>query len=98
MYYVKDGGILTCLDLVSDKQVSRIRTGGRGIHYVSSFIAGDRLFVFSGDGRVTVPTLEAIPEIVTKNDLADDISATPAIVDGVTYIRTHSGMWAFGET
>ena len=39
----------------------------------------------------------ANPEVLAINDLEEDVFATPAIVDGVIYVRTHSALFAFGE-
>ena len=39
----------------------------------------------------------ANPEVLAINDMGEDIFATPAIVDGVIYVRTHSALFAFGE-
>ena len=37
------------------------------------------------------------PEVLAINDMEEDVFATPAIVDGVIYVRTHSSLCAFGE-
>ena len=36
-------------------------------------------------------------EVLAKNDLGEEIRATPAVVGGVIYIRTASGLAAFGQ-
>ncbi len=97
IYFVKNGGILTCLDLETGRQVYRTRTRGRGTHYASPVIADGKLYTASGDGRMTVLTLGPKPEVVAINDMQDGVYATPAIVDGTLYVRTHSALFAFGE-
>lgn len=98
VYFVKNGGILTCLELKTGKRVYRMRTPGRGTHYASPVIAGGKLFTVSGDGRITVLTLGPRPEILATNDMADGVYATPAIVGGSIYVRTHSALFAFRDS
>ncbi len=95
VYFVKNGGILTCLELKTGKRVYRTRTRGRGTHYASPLIADGKLFTIAGDGRITVLTLGPDPKILATNDMQQSVYATPAIVDGTIYVRTHSSMHAF---
>ena len=95
IYLVKNGGVLTCLDLRTGTRVYRMRTRGRGTHYASPLIAGDKLFTSAGDGRISVITLGPEAEVLATNDMEDGVYATPAIVDGTLYVRTHSALFAF---
>ena len=97
LYFVKNGGILTCIDLESGKQVYRMRTTGRGTHYASPIIADGKLYTVAGKGRFTVLTTGPNPKILATNEMRDRVYATPAIVDGILYVRTHSALFAFGE-
>ena len=97
IYFVKNGGLLTCLELKTGKPVYQERTKGQGTHYASPLIADDKLYTFSGEGRISVLTLGPDPEILSINDMADLVYATPAIVDGTIYVRTHSTLFAFRE-
>lgn len=95
VYFVKNGGVLTCLDLKTGERVYRVRTRGRGTHYASPLIAGDKLFTVAGDGHISVLQLGTEPEILAVNDMQDGVYATPAIVDSTIYVRTHSALFAF---
>ena len=95
VYFVKNGGVITCLDLKTGKRVYRIRTKGRGTHYASPLIADGKLFTVAGNGRITVMTLGPNPEILATNDMGGPVYATPAIVDGCLYVRTHTDLFAF---
>ena len=96
VYLVKNGGVLTCIDLATGKATSRQRTPGRGTHYASPIIAADRLYLTAGDGRISVMTLGPEPQALTTNDLGVPVYATPAVADGVLYVRTHDALYAFG--
>jgi len=97
IYFVKNGGILTCLDAKAGQRVYRMRTGGRGTHYASPLIADGKIYTIAGDGCISVLTLGASPEILATNDMQEGVSATPAIVDGTIYVQTHSALFAFRE-
>jgi outer membrane protein assembly factor BamB len=97
IYFVKNGGILTCLDVKNGQRVYRTRTGGRGTHYASPLIADGKIYTTAGDGHISVLTLDANPEILAVNDMQEGVYATPAVVDGTIYVRTHSTLFAFRE-
>ena len=97
IYFVKNGGILTCLDIETGKRVHRLRTRGTGTHYASPIIAGSKLYSTSGDGTVSVLSLKGKPKVIATNELGDDIYATPAAVGGVLYFRTHTSLRAYGN-
>lgn len=97
LYFVKNGGLLTCVDKQTGKRVYRSRTDGKGTHYASPIIANNHLLTFSGDGKVTTVQLGADFKILATNQLDDSIYATPAIDEGVLYIRTHTKIYAFGK-
>lgn len=98
VYLVKNGGLVTCIDLETGERVYRKRTGGRGTHYASPIIAGGHLYVADGRGQIAVLTLGEQPEVVALNSLNDPIYATPAVSGDVLYIRSHSALWAFARS
>ena len=73
-----------------------MRTPGRGTHYASPFISGGKLYTISGVGVITVLTLGPNPKILATNDMLDEVYASPAVVDGTIYVRTHAALYAFG--
>lgn len=97
LYLVKNGGQLTCLDVKTGKMVYRKRTGGTGTHYASPLIADGNLYTIAGNGRISVVQSGESPGILAVNDMDDEVYATPAIVDGVIYLRTHSALYAFAK-
>jgi outer membrane protein assembly factor BamB len=96
IYMVRNGGVLTCMDAATGKVVYRGRVGAPGPYFSSPVVANGRLILASGDGVVTVLGTGDHLEVLAKNDFAEEIRATPAVVGGVLYIRTASGLFAFG--
>ncbi len=97
VYFVKNGGILTCLDVKTGQRIYRTRTGGSGTHYASPIIADGKIYTVAGDGLISVLKLGAQKEILAVNDMQDSVYATPAIVDGTLYVRTRSALFSFRE-
>lgn len=95
IYFVKNGGIITCVEIESGKKVYKRRTGAKGTHYASPIIADDKLYSASGDGTIAVVRLGKRPKILARNKLGERTYATPAVVDGVLYVRTHESLFAF---
>ena len=96
VYFVKNGGVLSCIELASGERVSRMRTRGRGTHYASPIIADGKLFSTAGNGTISVLSLGPKPKVLAVNRMPDPTYATPAIVDGTLYVRTHQRLYAFG--
>ena len=96
VYMVRNGGILTSVDAATGRVVYRGRVGAGGPYYASPVAVGNRVFLTSGDGVVSVLEIGDELKIIARNDLGEAIFASPAVVDGVLYVRTTSGMRAFG--
>ncbi|MEM6690965.1 MAG: PQQ-binding-like beta-propeller repeat protein [Planctomycetota bacterium] len=97
IYTVKNGGVLTSIDYRSGDMTARLRTKGTGTHYASPVIGGDHLYTVSGDGLISVLSLGAKPEVIATNQMPARVFATPAISDGVLYVRTHERLHAFSR-
>jgi hypothetical protein len=94
---VNDGGIVTTLNPETGEQIKQGRlTGALGAYYASPVAAGGHLYFMSERGAIAVlpPGGDLTPMIV--NDLAEDMYATPAFVDGRIYVRTVEALYAFG--
>jgi outer membrane protein assembly factor BamB len=60
-------------------------------------VAGDgKIYIASEMGRVYVLPPGGTLKALAINDLADNIYATPALVDGRIYLRTLSTLYCFG--
>lgn len=95
IYLVKNGGVLSVIDVASGERVSRVRTQGRGTHYASPIIAGDHLFTTAGDGTISVLSLGERPQSVAVSHLDEPVYATPVAMGRKLYIRSHQHLYAF---
>jgi outer membrane protein assembly factor BamB len=96
VYTVKDGGLLACLDPRDGKPLKFERLPGAGSYY-SSPVAGDgKIYLLSVSGTLSVVQAGRDWQVLSRTDFAEDVYATPAIVDGRIYLRTAGHLYCFG--
>ena len=97
LYMVKDGGIITSLDPATGRPLKEGRSReAPGEYYASPVAADGKVFLASGDGKITVLRAAAQWELLGVNDLGEEIRATPALSDGRIYVRTRGSLYCFG--
>lgn len=97
VYCIKNGGVLSCRDAKTGHLLFEERIGATGGYYASPVASGQNIYVASDTGAVTVVRASDKLEIISKNNLAERIQATPAIVGSNIYIRGQKTLWAFGN-
>ena len=98
LFLVRNGGIVTCLDRVTGKVAYRARAGAPGAYYASPVAADGRVYLASSEGVVTVISAAGDQlEVLARNELGEDIVATPAIVRKAIYVRTLGNLYAFED-
>lgn len=95
LYMVRNGGILSCLDAQTGKLLYRSRVGAPGAYYSSPIAANGNIYLASGDGVVTVVSDGDQLKVLSKNDLGEEIYATPAVIGDTLYVRTAGHLYAF---
>ena len=95
-YIVRLNGVLTAYDAATGEQVYRVRVG-TGTFTASPVAADGRLYIANEAGEVFV--VEAGREYVeiARNQMDEMIMATPAISDGLIFVRTLNFIYAIGE-
>ena len=97
LYMFNNNGILTAFNAETGERVFRQRVGGGGAFSASPIAADGRLYFTSEDGDVFVTTAGATFVELAKNPVGEVIMSTPAISNGVMYIRTLGGVVAIGQ-
>ncbi|MBM4040301.1 MAG: hypothetical protein FJ290_17480 [Planctomycetes bacterium] len=97
VYVAKGGGIVSCFDAATGKQLWCERLAGRGSCYASPVAGDGRVYVVSEAGEVTVLAAGAEPKAVGRNALGERCLATPAIVGSRLYFRTDRSLLCVGE-
>jgi len=97
VYMVRNGGIVSCMDAETGKLLYRERLGAAGPYYSSPIAAHGRIYIASGKGTITVFAAGDTLQVLARNELKEQIFATPAVVENKLYVRTVKHMYAFGE-
>ena len=97
LYLLRDGGILTCLEAGTGRELFQERIGASGQYIASPVAAGDKVVVASTRGVVTVIQVADELQVLARNDFGEKIYATPAIVENKIYLRTAGHLYALGE-
>jgi outer membrane protein assembly factor BamB len=99
VYLVRDGGMMSCLDAKTGKPYyAQERLNALGNYYASPVAADGKVFVASLDGVLSVIKAGGEkPEVLSQVKFGERIAGTPALVDGVIYVRTASKLYAFGK-
>jgi outer membrane protein assembly factor BamB len=76
-------------------QDERLDAGGD--YYSSAVAVGNKIFLGSQQGMLLVIAPGDELKVLARNRLGEALMATPAIVDGVLYVRTASKLFAFAQ-
>jgi outer membrane protein assembly factor BamB len=97
-YFCFDNGVLSVYDIKTGKRLYQERLGGGSSGFTSSPVAaGDRLYITNEDGRTYVIALGSAYKLLKENELGEPVMATPAIAEGVLYVRGQRSLFAIGE-
>lgn len=90
LYICANNGLITCYELLSGRQVyrERLKMGGSAAFTASPIAADGHLYFTAEDGRVAVVKAGEELELVGINPAGQTVMSTPAISDGVFYLRT----------
>ena len=98
LYVLANNGVFDAYDLRTGAEVYRQRLEGIGNGFSASPVAADgKIYLSNEDGDITV--VSAGPEFrqIASNPMGDLVMATPALSEGVMYVRTARSLFAIGE-
>jgi outer membrane protein assembly factor BamB len=97
IYMIKNGGIVTCLNAKTGSLIFREKLGSTGTYFSSPIIAGDKIYIGSRRGIISVLEAADSFNLLSQYDLNENIMATPVIVDSKLYFRGSDFLYAFGN-
>jgi len=97
LYVCSNAGIVTCYDAKSGKQVYKERLGGTGGYTASPVAADGKIYFPSEESGVRVIKAGPKFELLAVNLLGDPCMATPAISDGMLFVRTQHYLFGIGR-
>jgi outer membrane protein assembly factor BamB len=97
LYVLANGGIFDAYDLQTGKEIYRQRLPLIGSGYSASPIAADgKIYLSNEDGDMLVVAAGATFSHISTNAMGDLLMATPALSDGVMYVRGSKRLVAIG--
>ena len=99
LYFLRNNnGILSCFDAeTGDEHYSGQRLEGMGNVFASPVSAQDRIYVVGQKGTMYVIKHGPAFEVLAKNKLDDNFSASPAIVDNTLYLRGYKNLYCIEQ-
>jgi outer membrane protein assembly factor BamB len=102
VYAVKSGGLASCYDARTGQTIYQAeRLNAPGDYYSSAVGVDGRVYVASQKGTVSVIDADRDAtqlHVLARNEMGEQVFATPAVVEGIIYLRTEKHLFAFGET
>lgn len=89
-----DDGKVACLNVKTGREIWRERIGG--FYYGSPVWVDGRLYCISRKGEVIVLAASEKFKLLARVQLGEKSYATPAVADGVMYLRTLSHLFSLG--
>jgi outer membrane protein assembly factor BamB len=98
LYVLANNGVFDAYDLKSGKEVYRQRLPQVGSGFSASPIAADgRIYVSNEDGEMLVVAAGATFKQLATNPMGELLMATPALSEGVMYVRSSTSLSAIGR-
>ena len=97
-YFCFDSGVLSVFQMSNGEKLYQQRLGEGKAGFTSSPVAaGDRLYITNEEGHTYVLALGREYKVLAENDLGETVMASPAIADGVLYIRGGKHLFAVAQ-
>jgi outer membrane protein assembly factor BamB len=98
LYLCSNNGILSCYKVQNGEKLYEERIGQEGGAFTASPIAAaEKLYLSSEDGQIYVVKAGPKYELLATNLMNDVCMATPAISEGMIFVRTQHNIFGIGE-
>ena len=98
LYVLANNGVFDAYNLRTGEEVYRQRLPQVGNGFSASPVAADdKIYLSSEDGDVLVIAAGPTFKHIATNSMGEPIMATPALSDGVMYVRSARSLFAIGR-
>ena len=98
LYVLQNQGILSCYDLQTGEQKYQERIPHQGSGFSASPVVADgKIYLPSEDGDMFVVKAGAKFELAGTNRIGQPLMATPAISEGMMFVRAQNDLFAIGR-
>lgn len=95
LWMVKDGGIVTKLDVSSGQLLQEERVPAVGNYFASPVIGDGKVYFASESGTVSVVAAERDWQVISSRNFHEKIYATPVLDGNRLYLRTEQALYCF---
>jgi outer membrane protein assembly factor BamB len=97
LYILLNNGVLAAYKVSTGERIYQERLGGTGGSFSASPVAADgKLYLTSEDGDIFVVKAGPTYEMLAKNSMGEVVMATPAVSDGIIFVRGLKNLYAVG--
>ena len=98
LYMISDsGGMVSCFEAITGKQIYRERLGGIQNHWVSPVYADGKIYFFSKDGIFSVIEASSEFKILSTNEFDAGFVSMPAIVGDSMLLRSDTHLYRIAK-
>lgn len=98
LYSLNNDGIFDAYEVETGKEIYRQRLDPVGSGFSASPVAADgRVYLSNEDGEMLVVAAGRQFRLIATNTMGEPLMATPALSDGVMYVRSASTLFAIGS-
>jgi outer membrane protein assembly factor BamB len=98
LYSLNNDGIFDAYEVETGKEIYRKRLDPVGSGFSASPVAADqRLYLSNEDGEMLVVAAGREFRLISTNSIGELLMATPALSNGVMYVRSASSLFAIGR-
>ena len=97
LYVCPNNGLLSCYDAKTGERTYRKRMKNKNGYTASPVAADGKIYFISESGEVTVIRAGSEFELLAKNEMGATCMATPAISDGMIFVRTQHHLYGIGK-
>jgi outer membrane protein assembly factor BamB len=98
LYVLANNGVFDAYEIGSGKEIYRQRLPLVGSGYSPSPIAADgKIYLSNEDGEMLVVEAGTTFKHITTNSIGETLMATPALSEGVMYVRGARTLFAIGK-
>jgi outer membrane protein assembly factor BamB len=94
-FMLEDKGVVSWVDAVQGEVITNDRVSGN--YWASPLVAGDRIYVFSQEGKITVLQADESLKVLATNHLDEGMNASPAVAEGSLILRTFGHVYRIGH-
>jgi outer membrane protein assembly factor BamB len=97
VYLIDNKGILRVVEASSGKETHLERLY-ESPHRASPVYSDGKIYAAAADGTVTVLEPGPEPKVLARNELGEQLSASPSVSNGILYLRTYEALYAIGTS